>query len=202
MPHSARWRRSMMTNLVPLAACCANTPCARAQLGASPLSASSAFSATRSAVMSPTSSIASRCVRTLRCVATRELRLRAFYVGLVCVVLSSVARKAMIASGSKAALRIRKILAPVGSWAITLTRAIGLAGVIGAGAIGAGGKFPHDRPSSELAEQVEHLVGNRLARRRLSDRPCAGPVAHRVCGPLPSTSRVLPSLSAGLSAFA
>ena len=109
-PHTTRAVRSMIEKRAPVDDCCANTPRARAQLGASFGSSPSAAAAAFSAFMSPTNSMA--IARAVSMLVTRNLaRASASVSRVVC----SVAAMAMSASGNRLTLRIRNSLAPVGS---------------------------------------------------------------------------------------
>ena len=109
MPHTVCPRRLKITNRVPVVDCCANTPCARAQLGPLWGSSSSASTAACSAVMSPISSIA--IARLLSLDASRSpARDSVSATRVVC----NVAKTAISASGSSATLRMTNSFAPVG----------------------------------------------------------------------------------------
>jgi hypothetical protein len=99
-----------MPNRAPAVVCCANTPSTRAQPGALSASVVNAFIATRSAVMSPTSSIATARDASVAATRNRACRSRST-VRAVC----NVANNAISASGNNAALRISISFTPVGA---------------------------------------------------------------------------------------
>ncbi len=160
-------------NRVPAEDCCANTPCARAQLGASAGSVPSAFTATRKAVMSPTSSIA--IARALSFAVTRRrARASASASRVVC----KVAKTAISASGKSAALRIKNSFAPVGNRAIAAIkpRSAKISACNGATVSGRGLAYQAMKPAVSLACQEALADRQGRPRRRSSDRPIGAPI--------------------------